>query len=402
MARRAAVVFIFITIVLDVLALGMIIPVLPKLVLQLSGGETAHAAHIYGLFGTTWALMQFVASPILGSLSDRFGRRPVILFSNLGLGLDYILMALAPSLSWLFVGRLVSGITAASIPTASAYIADVTPAEKRAAAFGMIGAAFGLGFVLGPAAGGILGSYGPRLPFWVAAALSLANACYGLFVLPESLPREKRNKFSWRRANPVGALRLLRSHTGLLGISAANFLSFLAHEVLPSTFVLYAGFRYGWGERAVGLTLALVGVCSGVVQGALVRPFVARFGERFALGLGLAFGALGFAVYGLAPRGELFWIGVPVMALWGLSGPAAQSIMTSLVGSEEQGQLQGAISSLRGISGLIGPTLFTSIFAAFIAPQSQWKQPGAPFLLAALLLVASLAVALTSVRRVRA
>src|SRR5437588_1382303 len=238
--RRAALVFIFITVVLDMLALGMIAPVLPKLVISFMGGNTESAARIYGLFGTIWALMQFVFAPVLGTLSDRFGRRPIVLLSNFGLGLDYILMALAPTLNWLFVGRVISGVTAASIPAASAYIADVTPADKRARAFGMLGAAFGVGFIIGPALGGMLGSITPRLPFWVAAGLSLLNASYGLLVLPESLTRERRAAFSWKRANPVGSLNLLRSHPELLGLASANFLTYVAHEVLPSTFVLYA------------------------------------------------------------------------------------------------------------------------------------------------------------------
>ena len=280
--RRAALVFIFITVLLDILALGIIIPVLPKLVENFLGGNTAAAAEMYGLFGTVWALMQFVFSPVLGALSDRFGRRPVILISCFGLGFDYILMALAPTLIWLFVGRVISGITAASIPTAGAYITDVTPAEKRAAGFGILGAAFGIGFVLGPALGGVLGGINPRLPFWVAAGMSLLNAMYGLFVLPESHSPERRASFLWSRANPVGSLTLLRSHPELLGLATVNFLYYLAHEVLPSTFVLYAGYRYNWDERAVGLTLAVVGVCTGIVQAGLIKPIVARFGERRA------------------------------------------------------------------------------------------------------------------------
>jgi len=391
--RRAAVVFIFITVALDVLALGVIIPVLPKLVASFLGGDTARAAEIYGLFGTVWAMMQFLFSPVIGALSDRSGRRPVVLLSNFGLGLDYILMALAPTLSWLFAGRLISGVTAASIPTAFAYISDVTPPEKRAGAFGMVGAAFGIGFVLGPALGGLLGGIHPRLPFWVAAGLSLTNAVYGLFVLPESLPRERRSRFEWRRANPVASLSLLRSHPELFGLAAAVFLSYLAHESLPSTFVLYADHRYGWNERTVGLTLAFVGICSGVVQGGLVGRIVGRFGERLALLIGLLVGAAGFAVYGAAATGALFWLGTPFIALWGISGPAAQGLMTRHVNASEQGRLQGAISSLRGITGMVGPGLFTQTFASFISERRDWHLPGAPFLLAALLLVASMALA---------
>ncbi|MDZ7360642.1 MAG: TCR/Tet family MFS transporter [candidate division KSB1 bacterium] len=391
--RRAALVFIFITVLLDILALGIIIPVLPKLVENFLGGNTARAAEMYGLFGTVWALMQFVFSPVLGALADRFGRRPVILISCFGLGFDYILMALAPTLSWLFVGRVISGITAASIPTAGAYITDVTPPEKRAAGFGMLGAAFGVGFVLGPALGGVLGGLNPRLPFWVASGLSLLNAMYGLFVLPESHPPERRAGFSWARANPVGSLRLLRSHPELFGLAAVNFLYYLAHEVLPSTFVLYAGYRYLWDESTVGLTLAVVGVCTGVVQAGLIKPVVARFGERRALIAGLLFGTAAFAIYGLAATGAVFMIGVPVMALWGLSGPSAQGLMTRRVEPAAQGQLQGALQSLRGITGMIGPGLFTLTFATFIGSRSDWHLPGAPFLLAALLVASAMTVA---------
>lgn len=385
--RRAAVIFIFITVVLDMLAVGMIVPVLPKLVVNFLNGDVARAAGIYGLFGTVWALMQFVFSPVLGALSDRFGRRPVILVSNFGLGLDYILMALAPTMAWLFLGRVISGITAASIPTAGAYIADVTPPERRAGAFGLLGAAFGIGFILGPALGGILGQVDPRLPFWVAAALSLLNAGYGYFVLPESLSRDRRAPFTWRKANPAGSLTLLRSHHELFGLASVNLIGFIAHEVLPSVYVLYAGYRYGWDERTIGLSLAAVGLCSGLVQALLIRPIVARFGERNTLLAGLAFGVAGFIVFGFAETGFVFWWGIPLTALWGLAGPAAQGLMSRRVGASEQGQLQGANSSLRGISGMIGPGVFTLIFAAFIGARSDWHLPGAPFYLAALLLV---------------
>src|SRR5271170_1457915 len=371
--RRPALIFIFVTVLLDMLALGMMIPVLPKLVVAFEGGDTASAAKMFGLFGTVWALMQFVFAPVQGALSDRFGRRPVVLLSNLGLGLDYILMALAPNLTVLLIGRVISGISAASVSTSFAYIADVTPPDKRAASFGMIGTAFGVGFVLGPAAGGLLGGIDLRLPFWGAAALSLLNFLYGMLVLPESLPRGRRVEFAWRRANPIGALILLRTYPRLLGLSTVNFLHNLAHVVLSSVFVLYASYRYGWDERAVGLTLAFVGVCSAIVQGGLVRPIVARAGERRAMLIGLACGAAGFAIYGVAPTGALFCLGVPVMALWGLTNPSAQSLMSRRVSPSEQGQLQGAQSSLQGVAGLIGPGIFTLIFADGITPQRGWE-----------------------------
>jgi len=398
-ARRPALIFIFVTVVLDMLALGLIIPVLPTLVMGFVDGDTGRAAQLLGLFGAIWALMQFLASPVLGALSDRFGRRKVILLSNLGLGLDYVLMALAPSLGWLFVGRLISGITAASFGTASAYIADVTPPEKRAASYGVLGAAFGLGFILGPAFGGICGAIDPRLPFWIAAGLSLLNACYGLFVLPESLAAEHRSaSFSWRRANPLGSLLLLRSQPQLLGLATINFISNLAHIVLSSTFVLYAGFRFGWDERTIGLALAGVGVCSALVQGGLVRHFVARFGEHRALVTGLAAGTLGFAIFGFAETGAVFLLGVPVMALWGLTGPALQGLMTRRVAASQQGRLQGAGSSLNGIAQMIGPPLFTQTFAYFTQLQRGWHLPGAPFLLAGILLVAATGLTLRTTK----
>jgi DHA1 family tetracycline resistance protein-like MFS transporter len=396
--RQAATIFIFVTVVLDVVAIGVIIPVLPHLVEGFLGGDTGRAAQIYGVFGTAWALMQFLFSPVLGALSDRFGRRPVILASNFGLGLDFVLMALAPDLWWLFVGRLISGITGASFTTAGAYIADVTPPERRAAGYGMLGAAWGLGFVLGPALGGVLGAISPRLPFWVAAVLTLLNATYGLFILPESLPTVRRRAFSWARANPLGSLRLLRSHHELLGLAGVNFLYNLAHQVLPSVFVLYAALRYGWGARTVGLALAVVGVCGIVVQGALVKPVVARLGDRRALFVGLTFGVLGFAAYGLADTSRTVWIAVPLLSLMGFYGPAAQSIMSRRVDAGEQGLLQGANSSIIGISGMLGPGLFTQVFAAFIQSSRSVKVPGAPFLVASGLMVLAVALALRATR----
>jgi MFS transporter, DHA1 family, tetracycline resistance protein len=397
--RQAAFVFVFLTVVLDVLALGVIIPVLPELMKNFLGGDTARAASIGGIFGTVWALMQFIFSPLLGVISDRFGRRPVILVSCLGLGLDYLFMAIAPTLGWLFVGRVISGITAASFATAGAYIADVTPPEKRAASFGMLGAAFGLGFVLGPALGGLLGGYSLRLPFWVAGGLSLLNTLYGLFVLPESLPPERRAGFSWKKANPVGSLILLRSHPQLLGMAALLFLYHLAHQVLPSVFVFYSGYRYGWDPKITGSVLATVGVCSVVVQAILVRRLIPRIGERAGLLTGLFFGAAGFFIYGFASSGGVFWLGVPVFALLGLYGPSAQAITTRLVGPKEQGQLQGANSCVMGITGMIGPLLFTRTFAEFIRPDRNWNLPGAPFLLAGALMVVAFLLALVIVRR---
>jgi DHA1 family tetracycline resistance protein-like MFS transporter len=295
-------------------------------------------------------------------------------------------MALAPTLLWLFVGRLISGVTSASIATAFAYVADVTPVERRAKSFGLMGAAFGVGFIVGPALGGLLSGISPRLPFWVSALLSRANGMYGLFILPESLPPERRAAFSWKRANPLGSLRLLRSYPQLFGFAAVHFLYNLAHQALASVFVLYTGYRYGWTVTEVGWALAAVGVAFSIVQGGLVGPLVARVGERRMLIFGLSAGAIGMAIYGAAPSGVMFAAGIPIMALWGFYGPSAQGLMTRRVGPHEQGRLQGALQSVMGITGIIGPGVFSTVFASAIGPMRHVGLPGAPFLLAALML----------------
>lgn len=389
--------FIYVTIILDTLGFGITIPVLPRLIVNFAG-DTAQGAEIFGLFVTVWSLMQFLFSPLLGALSDRFGRRPVLILSGFGLGVDYIIMALAPNLSWLLLGRILSGITASSYATAGAYVADVTPVERRAIAFGMVGAAWGIGFILGPALGGLLGGVGVRLPFWTAAAFSLTSAAYGLFVLPESLPREHRQPFAWRRANPVGSLTLLRSHQDLSGLAAVNFLQFFAFQVLPSVFVIYAGYRYGWGPVEVGLSLTLVGALNIAVQGGLVKRFIRRFGERNALLAGLLAGSASFVVWGLASDPILAVIAIFVFAPIGLTAPALQSLMTRRVGPSEQGQLQGANASIAGLTGVLGPVLFTLVFAQFIGPTARADLPGMPFFLAAVLMLGSAALAVRVTR----
>jgi DHA1 family tetracycline resistance protein-like MFS transporter len=381
--RKAALGFIFITALMDVLSLGIIIPVLPNLVKEMAGGSTASAALWVGLFGSVWALMQFVFSPILGLISDRYGRRPVILISVFGLGVDYLFMAFAPTLAWLFMGRVLHGVTAASFATAGAYIADVTPPERRAKSFGLIGAAWSVGFVIGPALGGTLGEIDIRLPFLVAAALALANWLYGFFILPESLPLEKREtRFNWRKANPIGSLTLLRGHKDLLGLASLWFLYHLAHYVLPAIFVLYTGHRYGWSMREVGLMLMITGVLGVVVQALLVGPIVKCIGERGALLLGMFCGAAGFTIYGLAPTQEIYWIGMPVFALMGLVQASLQGLMTKRVRPHEQGQLQGANSSIAGLTGLIGPALYTVVFAWSLRNEATQHMPGLAILVA--------------------
>ncbi len=385
--RRAAVTFVFVTVMLDMLAFGIIIPVLPHLIVELIGGSIAKAAVWSSAFGTVYMLMQFVFSPIQGALSDRFGRRPVILISSLGLGIDFIVMALAPVLWLLFVGRIVSGICAASFSTANAYIADVTPKEKRAAAFGLLGAAFGIGFIVGPALGGFLGHHDIRLPFWVAAGLSLVNFCYGFFALPESLPSEKRSaRFDWRHANPFGALVLLRRYPQVFGLASVFFLINLAQFSLNSTYVLYTDYRYGWGPQIVGYTLALVGLCSGLVQAVLVRRLMPKLGERRMILAGLVICSVGYVFFGFAPVGWVFVLGIPFLCLGGLAGPPAQALMTHQVDAHEQGRLQGALTSLASLAGIFGPALFANLFALFISDHAPLPMPGVAFVLAAILL----------------
>jgi len=377
---------------LDMVALGLIAPVLPKLVLGFLGNNMTRAANWNGIFLTVFAAMQFFFSPIIGVLSDRFGRRPVLLFSSLGLGVDYVVMALAPTIGWLFLGRVISGITASSIPTAFAYIADVTSKEKRAGAFGLIGAAFGIGFTLGPAIGGIVGNDNPRMAFWVAAGFSLTNWLYGFFFVPESLGRAQRKHFTWRRANPVGSLVLLRSHPDLWKLATIQFLAYLSHEIF-AIWALYAIYRFGWGPRSIGESLFVVGVCTAAISGGLTGLIVKWLGEKRTLYTGQFFGAVGMMVAGLARTGAVYVASIPIISMWNISFPAAQGIMTHHVSEREQGELQGAISSLRSIAFVIGPFLFSWTFAWFIDPKHAFQLPGAGYYLAAALLFTAMLMA---------
>ena len=394
---RAAFAFIFITITLDMLALGIIVPVLPKLIVAFEGGDVAHAARIVGIFGFAWSAMQFLASPVVGAMSDRFGRRPIVLLSNFGLGLDYLVMAMAPSVAWLFAGRIISGITSSSFPTASAYVADVTPPEQRAAKFGLLGAAFGLGFIIGPAVGGVLGDIDLRLPFWVAGGLSLANAAYGYFILPESLPPEKRARVPWRVANPLGSLSFLRAHPELLALGATFFLYYFAHEVYPTLFVLYGDYRYAWSARDLGLTLALFGLGSTITSAFLIGPIVKRIGERHAMILGLSLSATSALVIALAYTGTLFFLSVPLASLGGLSTPSLMSIASRQASETEQGRLKGALGSLQGIAMMVAPLVLTQLFSVSIQRGGQ-PLAGVPFAFTSLVLLAALLLAARATR----
>ncbi|MCB1227905.1 MAG: TCR/Tet family MFS transporter [Verrucomicrobiales bacterium] len=384
-ARKPAVVFIFITLVLDVLGIGLIVPILPKLIEEFEGGSVERAAQVYGLLTAVYALAQFVFAPVLGSLSDRWGRRPVILLSLFGSGVDYLFLAMAPSLPWFFVGRLISGITGANFSAATAYIADVTPPEKRAASFGLVGAAFGLGFILGPAIGGMLGHYGLRVPFYAAAGLTLVNWLYGAWVLPESLKVENRRPFSWRRANPLGALMALKRYPMVFRLAGVWFLLSLAHQVYPATWVLYATYRFDWTVRETGLSLALVGVTSALVQGGLTRVIIPRMGERRAVVFGIAVGVVEHVLFGSVTVGWMIYLIILGGCLAGLATPAAQGLISNTVRADEQGAVQGSLNSLVSIAGVIGPLVMSSLFGYFISDRAPVHLPGVAFYLAALL-----------------
>lgn len=388
-SHRAGIAFIFVTAVLDIVAMGIVIPVLPILIEDFVGSN-ARAGIINGVFIALWAGMQFVASPIIGSLSDQHGRRPVILLSCFGLAIDYVLMAVAPNLWWLALGRIIAGVTSSSFTTIYAYMADVTPPEKRARAYGLIGAAFSGGFVLGPVMGGFLGEFGPRVPFWAAAALSGVAFLYGALVLPESLPPEKRMRFSWRRANPVGAMILLSRHRELSGLAGVTFLLHFAHHVFSAVFVLYAQYRYGWGPREVGMLLALVGLLDMGMQGFVVGPLTQRLGDRATMILGLFGGTVGVALMGWAPGGWWFVAAMLPNALWGLAMPTLQSLMTRHVSESEQGQLQGATMSLASIAGVASPLFFGWVYSVSVTEGAPMSRSGLAFFISAgVLLVAA-------------
>jgi DHA1 family tetracycline resistance protein-like MFS transporter len=399
--RKATITFIFVTAVLDVVSMGIVIPVLPVLIEDFTGSN-ARAGVINGIFVALWALMQFVASPIIGALSDQYGRRPVILLSSAGLAADYVLMALAPNLWWLALGRIIAGITSASFTTVYAYMADITAPSQRARAYGLMGAAYSGGFIAGPLLGGLLGEISPRAPFWAAAAMGGVAFLYGLMILPESLPRERRMRFSWDRAHPFGAMKLLRSQAELPALATINFLLYFAHHVLPAVFVLYVGYRYHWHPWEVGAVLAVVGALDVVTQGVLVGPIVKRIGEWRTMIIGLVGGALGIACMGLAPTTMLFMLALIPDALWGLATPTLQSLMTRRVSESQQGQLQGATMCVTSIAGVLSPLFFGGIYALSVGDNPLLPTPGAAFLVAALVLLIAAALAWRVTRRVHA
>ncbi len=399
MARKPGLLFIFITLFLDILGIGIVVPILAKLVEQIHGGGAGAAAPVYGLMVAVYCLMQFLCAPLLGSLSDQVGRRPVILFSLLGAGLDYFLLAWAPTLGWFFVGRVIAGMTAANFSAATAYIADVSPPEKRAANFGLIGAAFGLGFIAGPYIGGQLGAISLRLPFIVAGVITLLNCLYGLIVLPESLAPKNRRKFSWAASSPLASLRGLRRNRLILGLAVAVFLLNVAHYVYQSVWVLYTGYRYGWGPREVANSLVVVGIMSVIVQGFLARKVLPRWGERKTILVGFLVMAVEMVGFGLAAEPWQIYALIVFGSIGGLAGPATQGLMSREVGDDEQGWIHGALTGIASLAGIFAPVVLTGIFWFFVRPGASTPVPGAPFFFSAVLMAAAAVVALGVTRR---
>jgi Arabinose efflux permease len=387
--RKPALGFIFVTLLLDVMGIGIIIPIIPKFISQLVGGDLSNASVYSGWLMFSFAIMQFIFSPVLGSLSDRFGRRPILLISLFGFGVDYLIIAFAPTIGWLFFGRILAGIMGASFTTASAYIADISTPEKRAQNFGIIGAAFGLGFIIGPVLGGVLGHYGIRIPFFVAAGLTFLNWIYGYFVLPESLPKRNRRRFDIKRANPVGSLIQLRKYPVISGMIASLICVYLAGYATQSTWTFFTMETFHWSESLVGYSLGLVGLLMAIVQGGLVRIINPWLGPVKSIYVGFVFYGLGLVMIAFAPQGwMLFAIMVP-FSLGGIANPAVQGIISNEVPANEQGELQGALTSLMSVTSIVGPVLMTSLFSYFTSKQAPVYFPGAPFMMGAVLVLAS-------------
>jgi DHA1 family tetracycline resistance protein-like MFS transporter len=391
--------FVLVTVLLDMVGFGIIIPVLPALIEDVGEVGLAQAAAIGGWMYFAFSLAQFVSAPLMGNLSDRFGRRPLLLLAILGLGLDYVLSALAPTLFWLFVGRVLAGVCGSSWVIANAFIADVKAPEDRAKAFGLMGAAFGVGFVIGPAIGGLLGELGPRVPFWVAAGISFLNLVYGWFVLPETLPRDKRRAFEWRRANPFGAFAVFRRYPGVLPLCGVLFVFFFASSVYPAIWPFWGMAKFGWSESMVGLTLAVFGLVMAGFQGGLTGPAVKRWGERRVAVIGLVCATIAAAGYGLAGGLGVVVVLMVVHGPEGFVQPMLMAMMSRVVPENAQGELQGGISAVTNIAMLAGTVTFSQVFAAFMAPDARWQTPDAAYFLAAGLLALTLLLCLATVRR---
>lgn len=396
--RKAAIGFIFITLMIDVTGLGLILPVLPKLIQELIHGNISDASRYGGLLTFGYAIMQFLFAPVLGGLSDQFGRRPVLLFSLFGFGLDYLFLSFAPTIGWLFAGRAIAGITGASFTTATAYIADISTAENRAQNFGMVGAAFGLGFIIGPVIGGFLGSFGSRVPFMVAAGLSFANCMYGYFVLPESLSKENRRPFNCKRANPLGSLKQLSRYPGLGRLIIAFFLVYVASHAVQSNWSFFSIEKFNWTEKMIGISLGVVGLLVAIVQGGLIRIINPRLGNEKSVYIGLLLYAAGLLLFSFASQSWMMFVFLIPYCLGGISGPALQSIISGNVPPSEQGELQGALTSLVSLSSIIGPPLMTGLFSYFTRPGARLHFSGAAFLMGTLLMLTSAFIAYRSLK----
>lgn len=396
--KQAAIPFILITILIDVLGIGLIVPILPDLIVEMAGGEVSGGSSIYGIFIAVYAAMQFLFAPILGALSDRFGRRPILLVSLLGAGLDYVLMALAPNLWVLFLGRVIAGITGANLTVANAYIADVTRPEDRAKNFGLIGAVFGIGFIIGPALGGFLGSFDLRLPFFAAAGIALLNWLYGYFVLPESLTEQNRQGFSLAHLNPLRAFATVARYPVVLGLTVTLVCTYLAQNIMQSVWVLFTGFRFDWGPLQNGMSLTLMGVMTAIVQGGLIRVLLPRLGERRAILTGMTISTVAMTFYALLTQEWMIYAAMALGSLAGIAGPAIQGLVSRSVSSREQGTIQGALASIASLTGVVGPLLGTQLFAHFTSPSVAVPQPGVPFLAAAVLSFIGVAAAVRALR----
>ncbi|QMU27416.1 TCR/Tet family MFS transporter [Adhaeribacter radiodurans] len=400
--RKAALGFIFVTLLIDVIGFGIIIPVIPKLISELIQGNLSDASRYGGWLMFAFSVMQFLFSPVLGNLSDRYGRRPVLLISLFGFALDYLFVAYAPTLAWLFVGRLIAGITGASMTTAAAYIADISTPEKRAQNFGMVGAAFGLGFIIGPVIGGVLGQFGPQVPFFAAAVLTLVNWLYGYFILPESLAPENRRAFSWKRANPVGSLMQLKRYPVILGLVSCLIFIYIGAHATQSTWSYYTMQKFNWNEAWVGYSLGAIGAMVAIVQGGLIRFINPKLGAKRSVYFGLALYTIGFILFAFATKGWMMFAFLVPYCLGGIAGPAVQGIISGQVPANEQGELQGALTSLISLTSIIGPPLMTNLFAYFTSGKAPVYFPGAPFLMGAVLTLISLLLALRSLSRYHA
>ncbi|MEO9483385.1 MAG: TCR/Tet family MFS transporter [Ekhidna sp.] len=399
--KQAALIFIFATVLIDIIGIGLIIPILPKLFEEVAGLNSSESSFIGGALIATYGVMQFFFAPILGGLSDKYGRRPLLLIALFGLGIDYLIIVFAPTLEWFFVARVIAGICGSSITVANAYIADISEPENKAKNFGMIGAAFGLGFIVGPVIGGFLGEIGTRIPFMIAAALAFLNMIYGFFVIPESLAREDRREFSWKRANPFGTFKQILNYKKIIGLLVSMFFIYVAANATHTNWSYFTSEKFGWSPQDIGLSLSFVGIMVAIVQGGLVGPIVKKIGEMKAIYTGFIFNAFGLFMMGLVPYGWMVYLVIVPYAFGGLAGPSLQSIMTSEVPKNSQGELQGGIASIMTLTAIVGPLLMTGVFRYYTNPENEVYFPGAPFMVGTAIAILSIFIARRSLIKIK-